>query len=86
MTTPREGVVYKIYLDDSSGVSDLMPYLKQENGLESMSILADQGGYYINITFTNRPPVDPSLEALFRMVKPQAKAVQPKMSFYRSMS
>ena len=86
VTTPREGVVYKIYLDDSSGVSDLMPYLKQENGLESMSILADQGGYYINITFTNRPPVDPSLDVLFRMVKPQAKAVQPKMSFYRSMS
>ena len=86
VTTPRESVVYKIYLDGSSGVSGLMRYLKQENGLESMSILADEGGYYINITFTNRPPIDPSLDVLFRMIKPQAKAVQPKMSFYRSMS
>ena len=85
VTTPRESVTYKIYLDESSGVSNLMQYLKQENGLDSMSILADQGGYYINLAFSNRPPMDPSLDTLFRMVKPQAKAVQPKMSFYRSM-
>ena len=85
VTTPRESVNYKIYLDESSGLSDLIGYLKQENGLDGMSIMADAGGYYLNVQFSNRPPMNPSLDVLFRMVKPQAKAAQPKMSFYRSM-
>ena len=85
VTTPRESVNYKIYLDESSGLSDLIGYLKQENGLDGLSIMADAGGYYLNVQFSNRPPMNPSLDVLFRMVKPQAKAAQPKMSFYRSM-
>ena len=85
VTTPRETVTYKIYLDQSSGLSSLLLYLKQENGLSGLSLSADSNGYYIAATFSNRPPKTPEMEAIFRMTKPLAQSVQPKMSFYRSM-
>ena len=85
VTTPRETVTYKIYLDQSSGLSSLLLYLKQENGLSGLTLSADSNGYYIAATFSNRPPKTPEMEAIFRMTKPIAQSVQPKMSFYRSM-
>ncbi len=86
--TPREQVSYKIYLDGAAdgAVGSLTAFLKQENGLESLSIMADEGGYYLDVQFSNRPPISPDLEAIFRKAGPIAKSVQPKMSFYRSMS
>lgn len=86
--SPREQVTYKVYLDGASdgAVGSLLTYLKQENGLEGLSIMADEGGYYLDISFSNRPPLNPELEAIFRKAGPIAKSVQPKMSFYRSMS
>ena len=83
--TPRESVTYKVYIDQSSGLVDLMTYVSIEYGLESVSLLADAGGYYLDITLSNRPPIDPSLDALFRKVGPIAKAGGPRMSFLRSM-
>ena len=84
--TVRENVNYRIYLDGAEMLNRIYPYLKQENGLESLSISRDQAGYYLSISLSNRPPVVPELEAIFRKVGPISKAIQPKMSFYRSMS
>jgi len=84
--TVRENVNYKIYIDATSGLSLLSNYLKQENGLDSLSISRDENGYYLSISMSNRPPLVPELDAIFRKVGPISKSVQPKMSFYRSMS
>tara|TARA_Y100001938_G_scaffold35355_1_gene48633 strand:+ start:24 stop:605 length:582 start_codon:yes stop_codon:yes gene_type:complete len=84
--TVREQVNYKIYIDAVGGLSELSKYLKQENGLDSLSISRDESGYYLNVSMSNRPPLQPELETLFRKVGPISKSVQPKMSFYRSMS
>ena len=83
--TVRESVAYKIYIDSKEGLGLLAGYLKQENGLESLSIGNDETGYFINVNFSNRPPVIPELEAIYRKVGPISKSVQPKNSFYRSM-
>ena len=83
--TVRESVAYKIYIDSKEGLGLLTEYLKQENGLESLSIGNDETGYFINVNFSNRPPVMPELEAIYRKVGPISKSVQPKNSFYRSM-
>tara|TARA_Y100000592_G_scaffold15504_1_gene22726 strand:+ start:16864 stop:20100 length:3237 start_codon:yes stop_codon:yes gene_type:complete len=84
--TVRENVTYKIYIDAVGGLSQLSAYLKQENGLDSLSISRDENGFYLTVAMSNRPPVVPELEAIFRKVGPISKALQPKMSFYRSMS
>ena len=63
----------------------LIDYLKQENGLDSLTITSDESGYYLNISFSNRPPTQPELEAIYRKVGPISKALQPKNAFYRSM-
>ena len=84
--TVRENVTYKIYIDAVGGLSQLSTYLKQENRLDSLSISRDENGFYLTVAMSNRPPVVPELEAIFRKVGPISKASQPKMSFYRSMS
>ncbi len=84
--TVREEVNYKIYIDAIGGLAQLSSYLKQENGLDSLSISRDENGYYLSISMSNRPPMQPELETLFRKVGPISRSVQPKMSFYRSMS
>jgi len=83
--TVRESVSYKIYIDSKEGLGLLSRYLRQENGLESVSIGNDESGYFITVNFSNRPPVVPELEAIYRKVGPISKSVQPKNSFYRSM-
>tara|TARA_R110000751_G_scaffold73100_2_gene148031 strand:+ start:20310 stop:23534 length:3225 start_codon:yes stop_codon:yes gene_type:complete len=83
--TVREEVNYKIYLDGAGGMEGLMKYLKQENGLHSLTITSDDSGYYLNVTFSNRPPVQPELEAIYRKVGPISRSVQPKNAFYKSM-
>ncbi len=80
--TVREEVNYKIYIDAVNGLSVLSTYLKQENGLDSLSISRDENGYYLSVAMSNRPPVLPELEAIFRKVGPISKSVQPKNSFY----
>lgn len=84
--TVREQVNYRIYIDGNNGLAELSKYLKQENGLDSLSISRDEGGYYLSVSISNRPPVVPELEAIFRKVGPISKSVQPKNAFYRSMS
>lgn len=81
----REEVNYKIYLDGAQGMKGLIEYLKQENGLDSLTITSDESGYYLNISFSNRPPTQPELDAIYRKVGSIAKEVQPKNAFYRSM-
>jgi hypothetical protein len=81
----REEVNYKIYLDGAGGMKNLIEYLKQENGLDSLTITSDESGYYLNISFSNRPPTQPELDAIYRKVGSIAKEVQPKNAFYRSM-
>lgn len=83
--TVREEVNYKIYLDGAQGMRGLIDYLKQENGLDSLTITSDESGYYLNISFSNRPPTQPELEAIYRKVGPISKALQPKNAFYKSM-
>tara|TARA_Y100000361_G_scaffold154211_1_gene178774 strand:- start:33 stop:3317 length:3285 start_codon:yes stop_codon:yes gene_type:complete len=84
--TVRENVNYKIYIDAVGGLSQLAQYLKQENGLDSLSISRDENGYYLSVAMSNRPPLVPELDAIFRKVGPISRAVQPKNAFYRSMS
>jgi hypothetical protein len=86
--TVREAISYKIYIDGagSTSLGDLTELLKQENGLESLSVTSDENGFYLNINFSNRPPVNPILEAIYRKAGPISVSVQPKMSFYRSMT
>jgi hypothetical protein len=85
--TVRESVNYKVYIDagGTSGFTELINLLKQENGLDSVSITSDEGGYYLNITFSNRPPVSRELESIYRKVGPIAKSVGPKNTFMKNL-
>jgi hypothetical protein len=86
--TVREAISYKVYIDGagSTSLATLTELLKQENGLESLSVTSDENGFYLNINFSNRPPVNPILEAIYRKAGPISVSAQPKMSFYRSMT
>ena len=86
--TVREAISYKVYIDGagSTSLASLTSLLKQENGLESLSVTSDENGFYLNINFSNRPPVNPILEAIYRKAGPISVSVQPKMAFYRSMT
>jgi len=85
--TVRESVNYKVYIDAGGGIgfSALIALLKQENGLDSVSITSDEGGYYLNITFSNRPPLVPELESIYRKVGPIAKSVGPKNTYIKNL-
>jgi hypothetical protein len=85
--TVRESINYKIYIDGSTteNLIKLFAYLKQENGLDSVSITNDESGYYLSVSFSNRPPVIPEMEALFRMVGPIYKSSRAKFATYRSL-
>jgi hypothetical protein len=70
---PRKSYSYKIYVDGVKALNKLVKLLKPENGLESLSINMDEGGFNISVNLSNRASADVALKEIFNKVGPQAR-------------
>ena len=60
-------------MDGVEALNELVKLLKPENGLESLSINMDEGGFNISVNLSNRASADVALREIFNKVGPQAK-------------
>ena len=81
---PKETFTYKLYLGSNNGsfpaLAQIKAYLNPAHGLNSFSIGVDEGGMYLDLSFTNNPLKTPEIETLFRKVGPMIKDYNWKLS------
>jgi len=81
---PRKSYSFKIYVSALDSLTELVALLKPENGLDSMSINMDEGGFNISVNLSNRASSNVALKEIFNKVGAQAKEVGRKFSTLRS--
>jgi hypothetical protein len=84
---PRKSYSYKLYVSEPSQIKELLKLLKPENGLESVSISIDEGGFYISVSLSNRASADvkaPWMKDIYNKVGPIARETSRKFATIRS--
>ena len=85
---PRKSYSYKLYVSEPSQIKKLLALLKPENGLESVSISIDEGGFYISISLSNRASAEinaPWMKDIYNKVGPIARETSRKFATIRSV-
>jgi len=87
VTEPRKNYSYKLYISEPDQIKKLLNFLKPENGLESLSISVDEGGFYVSISLSNRASADvnaPWMKDIYSKVGPIAREAGRKFPTIRS--